>query len=345
MPKILISRHVGDHAMSILSSSGFDLIVNSEDAAPSREWVLKHLADPEMAAMCLMHGQPSDIVDEELLNACGPNVKCLSTFSVGFDHINVKAANERGIKIGHTPGVLDDAVADVTVMLVLMTMRRVENGISLVKAGEWAQIPWAPFVNCGPSISHPSLTISFIGFGRISQATLSRLLAFTSTSHPPRILYTSSRARPDQVSIDQAFSEKFGVEIKRVEREQVAKQGDIVIVLASQNPQTVDFVNKEFLTWMKKTAILVNCARGPLVNSEDLAWALENDEIYGAGLDVVTGEPNVSADHPLVKSRKCVVLPHIGSGDYDTRNKMAELCVRNAINGAKGEALLAEVKV
>ncbi|ORX36051.1 hypothetical protein BD324DRAFT_646148 [Kockovaella imperatae] len=345
MPKILITRHVGEDAMHLLGTSGFDLIINPNNAQPPREWVLEHLKDPEVIAACIMHSQPSDKVDQEFLAACNPNLKTISTFSVGFDHIDVKAAHAKGIKIGHTPGVLSDAVADITVMLVLMTMRRVEEGIALVKEGGWPKLPWAPFVLCGPTISHPSLNIGFLGFGRISQAALSRLLAFTNKEHPPTIQYVSSRERPDQKEIDEKFSKEFGVIVKRVEKEQLAAESDIVIVLCDQNKNTIDLVNKAFLSKMKKTAILVNCARGPIVNSEDLAEALENGTIYAAGLDVITGEPHVGPDHPLVKLKNCVVLPHMGSADIDTRKAMASLCVRNAIAGAKGEALVAEVKV
>ena len=147
--------------------------------------------------------------------------------------------------------------------------------------------------------------------------------------------------------------------MKRVEKDELAKNADIVIVLCDLNPNTKDLVNKDFLKQMKNTAILVNAARvsthqekktssspqGPIVNSEDLAEALEKGEIFGAGLDVITGEPHINADHPLVKAKNCVVLPHMGSADYDTRNAMAERCARNAIQGAKGEDLVAEVKL
>ncbi|WVR05999.1 hypothetical protein IAU60_003027 [Kwoniella sp. DSM 27419] len=333
MPKILITRHVGQHAMSILESSGFDLIINPEDAAPSRDWVLTHLKDPEVKAACIMHSQPSDKVDEEFINAANDNLRCVSTFSVGYDHVNVKAAHAKGIKIGHTPGVLNDAVADITVMLVLMTLRRIGAGIDLIKQGRWPGLPWAPFVNCGQSIGHPSLTIGFLGFGRISQAALERLLVFTHKTERPSIIYNSSRRRDNQEAIDEEFTQRYGVNVARVEKDELATQADILIVLCDLNPSTKDLVNKAFLQKMKKSAILVNVARGPIVNSEDLHEALTTGEIYGAGLDVLTGEPDIKADHPLLHLDNYV----------DTRNKMAELCVRNAIAGAKGEPLLAEV--
>jgi len=114
---------------------------------------------------------------------------------------------------------------------------------------------------CGPSIHHPSITISFLGFGRISQAVLTRLLAFTSKLHPPTVLYTSSRARPNQSQIDADFSQTFEVTIRRVEVDELAKEADILVVLCDQNEQTVGLVNKEFLRKMKRTSILVNSAR------------------------------------------------------------------------------------
>ncbi|EAL21744.1 hypothetical protein CNBC4460 [Cryptococcus deneoformans B-3501A] len=345
MPKILVTRNLGEHAMTILRQSGYDLIVNPDDAPPSREWVLNHLADPQVYAACIMHSQPSDKVDKELIATANDNLRCISTFSVGYDHIDVKAANARGIKIGHTPGVLSDAVADIAVILVLSTLRRIGEGINLVKSGNWKQQPWAPFVNCGLSIGHPSLTIGFLGFGRISQATVQRLLAFTNKEQPPRILYTSSYRRDNQDEIDAGFSKTFGVEVRREERETLASQADILIVLCDLNPSTKDLVNKNFLQKMKKSAILVNVARGPIVNSEDLHEALVSGQIFGAGLDVLTGEPDIPADHPLLTLDNCLVLPHLGSADYDTRNAMAERCVRNAIAAANGEPLVAEVKV
>ncbi|WVF70348.1 hypothetical protein IAT40_005138 [Kwoniella sp. CBS 6097] len=345
MPKILVTRHVGNHAMRILNESGLELIINPEDAAPPRDWVLKHIGDPEVQAVCLMHSQPSDKVDKEFVDAANENLKCVSTFSVGYDHIDVKAANAKGIKVGHTPGVLNNAVADITVMLVLMTLRKIGSSIDLIKQGKWPQLPWAPFVNCGQSIGHPSLTIGFLGFGRISQAALDRLLAFTNKEHPPKIIYNSSRRRDNQDTIDAEFSERWGVQVQRVEKEELATQSDILIVLCDLNPSTKDLVNQEFLGKMKKSAILVNVARGPIVNSEDLHEALSTGQIWGAGLDVLTGEPNIKPDHPLLHLDNCLVIPHLGSADYDTRNGMAELCVRNAIAAVKGDELLAEVKV
>jgi glyoxylate/hydroxypyruvate reductase len=183
--------------------------------------------------------------------------------------------------VGHTPGVLDDSVADITVMLVLMTMRRVEEGIQIIKAGEvshtlchwiqtthdasaksqWPTLPWGPFVMTGPSIGHPNLTFGFLGFGRISQETVKRLLAFANKSQPPTIIYNSSRARPNQQEIDAEYTKKFGVTVQRVEKDELAARSDVLIVLCVQNESTINLVNKDFLRKMKKSAVLINSAR------------------------------------------------------------------------------------
>jgi len=300
--------------MSLLTDSPFELIIHPHD---SRFWVWQHVADPEVVAACIMHSQTSDVVDAELLKAANPDLKTISTFSVGYgmceaeilglmsDHIDLEGCKKKGIRLGHTPGVLSDAVADVAVMLVLMTMRRVEEGIALVKSGGVSVLlhrnckspfgtavavwfpsieaslapfqlalrlrradvhsgppsPGPPFVMCGPAISHPSLTLSFLGFGRISHKVLSRLLSFTSKSHTPTITYTSSRARPNQSDIDADFSRTFGVTVRRVEVDELARGADVLVVLCDMNIQTVGLVDKEFLERMKSTAILVNAAR------------------------------------------------------------------------------------
>ena len=126
---------------------------------------------------------------------------------------------------------------------------------------QWPTLPWGPFVMTGPSIGHPNLTIGFLGFGRISQETVRRLLAFTNVQNPPTILYNSSRERPNQSEIDADFSKKFNVTVKRAEKDELAAQSDILIVLCVQNESTINLVNKDFLKKMKKSAVLVNSAR------------------------------------------------------------------------------------
>jgi glyoxylate/hydroxypyruvate reductase len=149
-------------------------------------------------------------------------------------------------------------------------MRRAGESIKLVQDGKWPQTPWSPFLLTGPALSRPNLTIGFLGFGRISHCTLQRLLAFTKTpgtEGPPRCIYTSSRVREDQGEIDNGLTKRFGVEVRRVEKEVLARESDVLIVLCSLNEETKGMVNEEFLGLMKRDSVLINVARVSLILS------------------------------------------------------------------------------
>lgn len=286
----------------------------------------------------------SDRIDSEILSAATSSLRVVSTFSVGYDHLDVSSLRSKNVRIGHTPDVLNDAVADITVMLVLMATRRAGEAMQIAREGRWPKTPWSPFLLTGPALSSPGLTIGFLGFGRISQATLTRLLAFTNKQTPPRCIYTSSRERSDQRAIDDAFSAEYAIDVQRVPLDDLASQSDVLIVLCSLSDSTRNLVDASFLSRMKTSAVLVNTARGGIVDSQALADALERGTIFGAGVDVVEGEPNVAADHPLLKQPRCIVLPHIGSASDESRLGMADLCARNALAGLKGEEMPAELK-
>jgi glyoxylate/hydroxypyruvate reductase len=145
-----------------------------------------------------------------------------------------------------------------------MTMRRIGEALQVVQEGQWPQTPWSPFLLTGPALTKPSLTIGFLGFGRISHFTLERLLAFTQprkSAHAPRCLYTSSRIRPNQQEIDDEYSERFGVETRHVEADVLARESDVLIILCSLNEDTKGMVNEDFLAKMKSDAVLINVAR------------------------------------------------------------------------------------
>lgn len=323
-----------------------------EDSPAPRSWLLEQAAGA--SALCVMM---SDRVDAELLSAAASadgssSLRVVSTFSVGYDHIDVSLLRSRAIRIGHTPNVLNDAVADITVMLVLMASRRAGEAMQIAREGRWPRTPWSPFLLTGPALSSPGLTIGFLGFGRISHATLRRLLAFTSSSQQqagggdarPRCIYTSSRARPDQDAIDASYTRDYGIDVSRVDLSTLAAESDVLIVLCSLSDSTRHLVDAPFLARMKRSAVLVNTARGGIVDSQALAEALERGTIFGAGVDVVEGEPDVSADHPLLKQPRCVVLPHIGSASDASRLGMAELCAKNALAALRGEEMPAELQ-
>jgi len=262
----------------------------------------------------------------------GPQLKAISTMSVGYEHVDTKELATRNIRLGYTPDVLTDAVADISVMLALMAGRNVRQTMEVVNEGKWPEFSWAPFLFCGPQFSASTTskqrTAGFIGFGRIAQATLARLVPFGFKN----AVYFSNPSSPQNTSRDDGVVQRLGLDsLRKVELDTLAAESDVVFVLAPGGPGTANIVDEAFLRGMKKTAVLVNASRGSLVDSRALARALRENWIWGAGLDVVAGEPYITKDHPLVREHKCAILPHIGSATLETRLDMATLAVKNAL--------------
>ncbi|KAI0341375.1 hypothetical protein BDW22DRAFT_1332830 [Trametopsis cervina] len=333
-PKVVVLRNLGPDVMPLLlERSDIEVIVWPEDRACDRQWLLDNVSGASGIIATL-----SDKINPEALDAAGPSLKVVSTMSVGYEHIDVEAVAQRNIQVGYTPDVLTEAVADISVMLALMAGRNARQGVEVVTRGEWP--PWAPFAFCGPQLSTNTITrtrtAGFIGFGRISQATLARLIPFSFT----HCVYTSSPSSQPNPVADTQTAQKYNLRsVRRVSLDEVAEQSDVVFVLAPGGPSTYHIVNEAFLRKMKKTSVLVNTSRGTLVDSNALARALHEGWIWGAGLDVVEGEPNVRSDHPLVKEQRCVIVPHIGSATNETRVAMATLAAQNLLAGLFNEPM------
>lgn len=268
--------------------------------------------------------------------------------SVGYDHVDLPTVKDRSIRLAYTPKVLNGAVSDLTLLLILSVTRQVSLATRIVREGQWSQTPWSPLAFSGPSLQ--GKTIGFLGFGSIAQTTALALQHFG----PSRIIYKSSSARPFDIN-DSYFSElkqgawdeqnslrkKIGKTTTAVENiddiNELAAQSDILIVLASLNEKTKHIINKEVLSKMKKSSFVINVARGPLVDTHALADALAKDQIAGAGLDVLEGEPNVPADHPLLSDPKVkdkvFMMPHVGSANYETRMEMSEITEKSVLGG------------
>ncbi|KAF8180425.1 hypothetical protein BJ912DRAFT_1023740 [Pholiota molesta] len=316
-PKVVLTRNLGPDVMPFLERrQDIELVVWGQDRACDREWLLEHV--PGAAALIVIL---TDRIDAEVLDAAGPQLQVVSTMSVGYDHINVKELAKRNIKLGYTPDVLTDAVADTSIMLALMAGRNARESMTVVNEGKWPEYNWGPFLFCGrqlsASASSPTRTVGFLGFGRIAYATLARLVPFGFT----HCIYTAApppRRRPSATPRS---------------RRNTAWRRDVVFVLAPGGAATANL----------KTAVLVNTSRGTLVDSHALARALRDRWIWGAGVDVVTGEPQISADHPLVREPRCIVLPHIGSATVETRIDMATLAVKNALAVISGTEMPASL--
>ncbi|KAF8899814.1 D-isomer specific 2-hydroxyacid dehydrogenase [Gymnopilus junonius] len=277
-----------------------DVILWDKETPCDREWLLKNA--PGASALIVL---VTDKVDAELLDAAGSKLRVVSTMSVGYEHIDAKEVAKRNLKLGYTPDVLTDAVADISIMLALMAGRNARETMTIVNDGRWPEYNWSPFLFCGRQLSasrsSTTRTAGFIGFGRIAQATLARLVPFGFT----HCLYTSNPSSKPKPTRDSQLASTLRLQsIKRVDLATLAEESDVVFVLAPGGDETRNLVDVEFLRKMKKRAVLVNTSRGTLVDSDALATALREGWIWGAGLDVVAGEPKIAADHPLVKEPK-----------------------------------------
>lgn len=254
-----------------------------------------------------------------------PNLKVISVMGVGYDHVDVKAATERGIAVGHTPGTLDETTADLTFALLLDAARNIAMGDRYVRSGVWKvynpNILWGAEVN--------GATLGIIGMGRIGRAIARRARGFDM-----KILYYNRHRVPE-------WEEKLGVQYAPFD--ELLAQADFVVVMTPYTQDTYHLINKEVLSRMKKTAILINSARGPIVDTTALYEALRDGVIAGAGLDVFDPEP-IPADHPLLTLENVVMTPHLGSASVKTRTRMGTMAAENLLAGLKGEPLPYQVK-
>ncbi|KAK7056053.1 Glyoxylate reductase [Favolaschia claudopus] len=355
--KIVVCTDLGPALPLLTERHDIDVVSWTELRRCDRAWMLQNVVGASGLVVCFQNIVACMKVDRELVDAAGPNLRVVSTISVGYEHINLKVMAEHGIQVGYTPDILTDAVADSAVMLALVASRRAGQSYTFVKDNQ-ASLPFTsfhsinlfldsglhstgpPFAFCGPQISttsfSPTRTVGFLGFGRIAHAVLKRLSAFGVT----HCIYTPRPGSPDQSARDDNLRSSLNlVSVAPVDLQTLARKSDVLFVLAPGGETTRHLINEPFLRLMRPTSVLVNNGRGSIVDSTAFAKALKEGWIWGAGLDVVDEEPQVGPEHPLVKEPKCVVLPHIGSAALETREEMARLTARNVLAGVLGERL------
>jgi glyoxylate reductase len=251
----------------------------------------------------------TDQVDPGLLDAC-PGVRAISNYAVGFENVDIPAATARGIPVGHTPGVLTEATAQLAITLTLDLLRRVSEADKDVRAGRWKT--WEPAGHLGASLDQT--TLGLIGYGRIGQAVgrMARALGM-------RVIYT------DPVAGGRSLGE-------------VLAESDVVSLHALLTPETRALINARTLALMRRGALLVNVARGAMVDTAALTDALRSGHLAGAGLDVTDPEP-LPADHELLAFSNVIVTPHIASATVRARSAMADLAVDNLLAGLEGRRM------
>jgi len=252
-----------------------------------------------------------------------PNLRIVANVAVGYNNVDVVAAEMRGVMVTNTPGVLTEATADLTWALILATARRIVEGVDLVRSGTWTG--WQPEQLLGLELR--GRTLGLLGAGRIGQAVGRRAPAFGL-----RILYSARTPKPD-------FEKETGA--VHVDTGRLLAESDILSLHVPSTPETKGIVNGETLARMKRGAILINTSRGDLIREEALAMALERGHLAAAGLDVYADEPTI---HPrLLAAPRTVLLPHIGSATEETRRKMATIAIANVQSVLSGKPPLTPV--
>lgn len=311
--KVYVTRRILEPALSMLSRE-CKVTLNKKTSPPSRAEMLKNAAGKD-GILCML----SDRIDARVMDAAGPGLKVISSYSTGVEHIDVKEATARGIYVTYTADILAEATADLTFALILACARGIVNADKYVRENRW-KVGWSPDLMLGYNVH--GTTLGIIGLGRIGAAVAKRARGFNM-----KILY-HNRSR------NQQLESELGAEYE--ELGDLLAQSDFVSIHSSLNSASRHMIDRNRLGLMKKTAFLVNTARGQVVNEVDLARALKGSQIAGAALDVFEEEP-LPRKSPLLKMKNVVLLPHIGSATYQTRSKMAEVAAKNLLDVLTGK--------
>ncbi len=302
-PRLVITRQL-PLAVEARAERGFDAHLNVEDKPLSTAEIVALAAKADALLPCV-----ADPIDKALIDALPASVKIIANFGVGTDHIDLGAAAARGILVTNTPGVLTDATADLTLLLILAALRRAAEGQRLIMDDDWQG--WGPTQLMGRSLQGKRLGL--LGMGRIGQAVAKRATAFGMKIH----YHNRSRLSPNDE----------GQAIYHDTLESLARHADVLSLHCAATPETRGIINEDILSLLPPGAILINTARGDIVDDDALINGLENGQVSGAGLDVFMGEPNID---PRYRSCKNVfLLPHMGSATLETRTDMGMLALDN----------------
>ena len=320
-PKILVTRKMTDEAEKKLAEN-FEVTFNKNDDPIPYEELIKLANQYDGMAV-----SGWDKFDENFFNNMNGRLKIIATFSVGYDHIDIKSAKEKNIIITNTPNVLNDAVAEITLLLMLATCRKAYEGISLVKSGKWKDVK-VDFVNFVMGQSLTGKTLGIIGMGRIGRIVAKRAKGFGM-----KIIYCNRNKLSNEIEDGAKYYESVN---------SMMPDCDFVSIHTPATKETKNILNNTAIELLPKHAIVINTSRGSTVDDEALIKALQNNKIYAAGLDVFINEPNV--DERYLKLDNCFLLPHIGSSNYETRDAMAMMAVDNICAYFKKNPLLTKLK-
>lgn len=312
-PKVYVTRVVPEAGSNIIKEN-CEAVIWEESGPPPRDVLLQQVAGAA-GIFCML----SDKIDAEVMDAAGPGLKVISNYAVGYDNIDIPTATERGIVVGNTPGVLTDATADIAFALMIGVARRLGEGVNYVKEGKWKT--WEPITLLGLDLVWK--TVGIVGLGEIGKAFARRCLGFDM-----KLIYYDHKMRKE-------LGGEVGAQMVG-SLEELLKQSDFVSLHCPLTDKTKGLIGAQEFEKMKNTAVLVNTARGGVVDTDALYDALSTGKIAYAGLDVTDPEP-LPADHKLLTLPNCLVIPHLGSASIETRDKMAVMAAKNLLAGLSGE--------
>jgi lactate dehydrogenase-like 2-hydroxyacid dehydrogenase len=315
---LYVTRLLTDDAMAAVTDLGVPVVVGQEEP-PTAEELRRDVAGAVAVISTL-----TDRVDAAVLAAAGPTLRVVANVAVGYDNVDVAAAHAQGVVVTNTPGVLDAATADLTMGLVLAAARRIAEGDRFLRTGQpWV---WGPRMLTGLDLS-AGATLGVVGYGRIGRAVARRARAFDM-----RVLATPTRG-------ELSAAERDAVEFR--ELPELLAESDVVSLHCPLTPRTHHLVDEAALARMRPTALLVNTARGAVVDTDALVRALQEGRLAGAALDVFEDEPHVDAR--LLALPQVVLTPHLGSAGDRTRSAMCGLAVRNVASVLAGAGPLTPV--
>jgi len=290
-------------------------IINGDNNQRGIDKILKGYLPEASGIICLL----DDPIPTEIINLA-PNLKVISNVAVGTDNIDVKSCTNLGIPVGHTPGVLTDGTADLTVALLLSVSRQLAAASQDARDGKWSS--WEPTGWLGRDLK--DATVGIIGLGKIGSAVAERLKPFGC-----KLIFNNRSPLPDR---------EISLNARQVDLDELLSSSDFICLHIPLTPNTKDLIGKEEFKKMKPNAIIINAARGPVINTDALLQALQTNQILAAGLDVTDPEP-LPPDHPLYQLPNCFITPHIGSATVNTRRVMAGIAIRNLEAGIQGRPL------
>jgi len=317
--KVYVTRKIPEPGPSILKKH-FQINMNPRVDVLKKETLFENVRDVD-ALLCML----GDNIDAKVMDAAGPNLKVISCYSVGYDHVDIYEAAKRKIIVTNTPNVLANATADLTFSLILTAARNIVNADRHVRNGNW-KFGWTPDLFLGYDV-HGS-TLGIIGLGEIGILVAKRARGFDMQV----IYYSKTRKHQIESELDITF----------VPLEELLRRSDFVSIHVSLNKDSFHMIDESKIKLMKKTAFIINTSRGKVINEQDLINALRNKVIGGAGLDVYESEP-ISRSNPLTQFPQTVLLPHIGSASFMTRSKMAEVAANNIVNFFNGRGIVHKI--